>query len=100
MFILFDLGGTVITIWGRDYSKNPRATVDGKACSLVSKDSTKITCKTPEGTGPDRNVVVSVEGVDSNSTLFHYDPPVITEIAVQKQSSMGGYIVFLKGITV
>ncbi|GAM17163.1 hypothetical protein SAMD00019534_003380 [Acytostelium subglobosum LB1] len=45
----------------------------------VGTDNTKLTCKMPEGSGKDKQVIVNINGVNStNNVLFSYGIPQIT----------------------
>jgi len=101
------LGGRLVTIYGKEFgeAKHPSTAylrLEGKGlveCETSEHLTDKVvTCKTPEGGGKYRGVVVSVGNQQSEELkIFNYDPPVVTDIYPKHGHTYGGYNLTIEG---
>lgn len=95
--------GGQVTINGLDFSLRAvgSVTVDGVACPVPSVNtytSTRIVCDLPAGQGGAHEIVVTVDGQDSDPFVFSYGVPVINTVtATPNKSTQGGASLQLDG---
>ncbi|MBN3294522.1 PKHL1 protein, partial [Polypterus senegalus] len=74
-------GGTVLTISGYGFSRDPTVRISDKLCPILSVNLDRLQCTTPANKAGSYNVTVTVEGVDITlGVLFTYDTAVTASI--------------------
>ena len=100
------LGGTVVTIIGKDFVNSPSVTFGGAAATNVVANATgtQITATVPSGSAGAADVVVSTStGLKSKAGSFNYttgnskSAPTITSVAPSSGSISGGLSVTITG---
>ena len=90
------LGGDWVTITGRNFGVYNAATgegaptvmIGGRACTAVTQISHgELTCRSPAGTGVNRDVVVTAKLQSGSAPTFSYNPPIITSITSSAAAS-------------
>jgi hypothetical protein len=87
--------GTTLTIYGTDLGSgitDPNwVTVGGDACTGAVYSNGALTCSVAPGTGVSLDVIVMVEGLQSNlDFLFSFNPPTYSSITATTDFSAGG----------
>ncbi len=92
-------GGILLTIRGQSFEPAPAtATVDGNACPEAEPPSaTQIVCTLPAGSGADVPVQVTAGGLPSNTVVFSYDPPSISQLTPSSAPTAGGTVLTIIG---
>ncbi len=93
-------GGDLVTITGSNFGAGASVTFDGlNATNVTVVNATTITCRTPAHPAGGVTVVVRNTGgeVGSWSTFYYYDPPVLTTIAPNADTTAGGAAVTITG---
>ncbi|MFZ5441974.1 MAG: IPT/TIG domain-containing protein [Myxococcota bacterium] len=90
-------GGTTLTLTGTSFGTSGATVRVGSAsCPLVSQNHTQVLCTLPAGDGVDLPVVLSRDGLDSNTLLLSYDAPALVSLAGLKPTA-GGTTLTLSG---
>lgn len=111
-------GATLITITGKNFgvynagdgTGQPTVTVGGRPCTdVVQTSHSRLTCKTPAGTGVSREVVVTAKAQSGTSTQWSYNAPQIASVSstdaatrvdagVLRGPTAGGFNITITGV--
>lgn len=91
-------GGTPLTLTGSNFGiSGAQVTVDGASCAVQSQSHGQITCSSPAGSGTNRPVIVTVAGQSSNTGLFTYAAPSLSQLQPSTGPTAGGFTLTLTG---
>lgn len=95
-------GGTLVSMTGSNFGPpgtGASVAVGGVSSPMVSViDHDSLTFLSPPGAGTNRLVTLSIGGLTANTTLFNYDPPVLTNLSPLFGPTEGGVLVTLSGL--
>ena len=90
-------GGSSITVYGANFGSGMNISIGGVDCPITSITYSSVVCKLPSGYGVNLQVIAIYNSQSSNSILFSYSAPSISQILPPSASTNGNITITVYG---